>query len=84
MSYKFKIDQDVIFIKKSNRIDAWNLDQYELYKIDCHVITNKQKYYSVIDKNGRKTSWFIEEDFINLKEYRKLKLNKLNNIYNEV
>ena len=91
MEHKFEIGQKVIFIKKSNREYAWELEQYEQYKIEGRakdVIANnieniKQNYYSVI-RNGVMTSWFIEEDFIDLKEYRKLKLKNLNNFHNEI
>ena len=33
MKHKFEVGQEVIFIKKSDRVDNWNLVQYEQYKI---------------------------------------------------
>ena len=38
-------------------------------------------YYGVTNKRGVETTWYEEEDFITVQEYRKLKLNKLNEIY---
>jgi len=34
-------------------------------------------YYGVKDNKGQETTWFEAEDFITLKEYRRLKLKKI-------
>lgn len=82
MRHKFEIGQKVVFIKKSNKEYAWSLKKYNIYEIKdiasdfIDFSTEKIYYYSVNYDN--KSSWYIENDFIDLKEYRKLKLKKLN------
>lgn len=80
---KYKIGEEVVFIKKSSKIDAWPLNDYEKYIItdSSFRITGQNqepKFYGVKHKNGSESTWYDEIDFIKLKEYRKLKLEKIN------
>ena len=77
---KYKIGDKVVFIKKaSSKEDAWPLVDYEEYIIThrssdintCYGVKSKEKY-------GDYSTWYEEQDFIGLKEYRKLKLERIN------
>jgi len=84
---KYKIGENVIFIKKSSKEDYWKLNNYDVYTISCRsfnpydtdTYNGNTNYYGVYNKNGEST-WYDESDFIGLKEYRKIKLEKLKNI----
>ena len=77
---KYKIGDKVVFIKKpSSKEDAWPLIDYEEYIITVHAFKYTH-YYGVKHKNGSETTWYDEQDFIGLKEIRKLKLERINAI----
>ena len=84
---KYKIGERVVFIKKSNKENAWDLNNYEIYTISDYAYNNisnndyvvNKNYYGVWDKDGSESTWYDEIDFIGLKEYRKIKLEKINN-----
>jgi len=84
MKNKFKKGQKVVFINKSKREYAWPLMEYKEYKIeglatDFEDFSNKKTYYYSVSYDANSwSSWYLEEDFIDLKKYRKLKLEKLN------
>lgn len=76
----YEIGDKVIFIENLEKEHSWKLDNYELYTISriAYDPYNKyQKIYGVRDYQGYTITWFDEDDFITLTEYRKLKLNKL-------
>ena len=83
---KYKIGEKVIFLKKSYKNDSWKLNKYEEYVITEHSFNKYYTddynaythYYGVKQKNGSESTWYDEMDFIGLKEYRKLKLKKIN------
>lgn len=77
---KYKIGDKVIFLKRSSKIDAWSLNNYEEYEIVNRAFdkTGINVYYGVKDRIGQESTWYIEEDFLSLKEARKIKLDKLN------
>lgn len=74
---KYKIGEKVVFIKKSSKEDSWSLNDYEEYIIS-NISYDTIIWYGVKHKNGSETTWYREMDFIGLKEYRKLKLEKIN------
>lgn len=76
---KYKIGDKVIFIKKSNKEDAWPLNDYEEYKITNRAFDNMgiDTFYGVKNKNGQESTWYLEMDFITIKELRKIKLKKI-------
>jgi len=78
---RFKKGDKVVYIDRLPMTDeykGWQLNKYETYEV-INIACNKQGeiFYGVKDKKGTETTWFSEEDFIELKEYRKLKLEKL-------
>ena len=83
---KYKKGDKVIFIKKSSKEDSWRLNNYEEYEITniAHNVSSTSYniiegyYYGVKHKDDSETTWYEENDFITIQEYRKLKLNKLN------
>jgi hypothetical protein len=77
---KYKIGDKVIFLKKSYKEDAWPLIDFEKYEISNRAFDKMgiDTYYGVINKDGRSSTWYLEEDFISLNEYRKLKIKKIN------
>lgn len=77
---KFRIGDNVIFIKRSYKEDAWPLNNYEKYTITNRAFDRMgiDTFYAVKDNNGKESTWYIEDDFLTLKEYRKLKIKKLN------
>ena len=90
---KYKIGDKVIFIKKSSKEDAWPLKNYEEYIVSSKSYSGEREepyhkkdytpntyYYGVKCKNGSESTWYDEIDFIGLKEYRKLKLERINAI----
>jgi hypothetical protein len=84
----YKIGDKVIFFKKTDKNDAWELKKFEEYKITCvskNLVANKDYsivgfYYGVKHKNGSESTWYLENDLISITEYRKLKLNKIKQI----
>ena len=81
---KFRKNDKVVYIDKlpmTENYKGWQLNKYETYEIS-NMACNKQGdiFYAVKDKKGNETTWFDECDFIGLKEYRKLKIQKLNEI----
>jgi len=71
---------DKVFFIGNNSKYSLKLNKYEEYEISDFAYENDQFrdfYYGVKDKNGTESTWYVEEDFIELKEYRKLKLQKL-------
>ncbi len=93
---KYKIGEKVIFLKKSSKEDGWPLNNYEEYIITESSYSGDRRYpyhhdndytpntyyYGVKSKEkyGSTSTWYEEQDFIGLKEYRKLKLEKINAI----
>jgi hypothetical protein len=77
---KYKIGEKVVFLKKYHEEDAWPLIDYEEYQISDKSFDSMgiEIFYGVKHKNGTRTTWYNEMDFIGLKEYRKLKLKKIN------
>lgn len=77
---KYRIGDKVIFIKKSYKEDAWKLNNFEEYTITDRAFDNMgiDTFYGVCHKDGTSSTWYLEEDFISLKEYRKFKIKKLN------
>ena len=77
---KYKIGDKVVFIKKSHKEYACPLNDYEEYIINNRAFDKMgiDMYYGVKHKNGTETTWYDENDFIGLKEYRKKKLEKIN------
>lgn len=77
---KYRIGDKVMFLKRSEKIDAWPLNNYEEYEIVNRAFddTGINVFYGVEDKKGQGSSWYIEEDLLSLKEARKIKLDKLN------
>lgn len=86
---KFDIGDRVIFIKKSDKEDSWKLNNFEEYVItgvSKNLVSRKDYpiigfYYGVKHKSGSETTWYLEDDFLTIKEYRKLKLKKLNEFF---
>ena len=79
---KFKINDKVFFFKRSYKEYAWELNENEEYTI-TNVSFDRMgidTYYGVKHKNGTESTWYLERDFITTKEYRKLKLMKINEI----
>ena len=83
---KYKIGDKVVFLKISHEEDAWPLNDYEEYIVvnksysgdEEYHYEPKTHYYGVKHKDGTESTWYNEMDFIGLKEYRKLKLEKIN------
>lgn len=83
---KYKIGNKVIFKSQPYKEYAWKLNDFEEYTISNRAfdinktfdIKSIKNYYEVADKNGNKTCWFEEDDFLTLREYRKLKIKKIN------
>ena len=85
---KYKIGEKVVFLKKSHKEDSWPLNIYEEYIITVHSYSGDEEYnhhytprinyYGVKHKNNSETTWYDEIDFIGIKEYRKIKLKKIN------
>lgn len=77
---KFKINDKVIFVKRSYKEYAWQLNENEEYTINNVAFDSMgiDTYYGVIHKNGTESTWYLDCDFISVKEYRKLKLKKIN------
>lgn len=80
---KFKTDEKVVFIGENDE-GKWKLTKYETYVVVNHAFENLNPitmYCSVSNlKRTKESSWYDEEMFISLKEFRKLKLEKLNNV----
>jgi hypothetical protein len=77
---KFHINDKVVFLKRSNKEDAWPLINYEEYTIinaAFETFESGNIFYGVKDKNDQESTWYHEDDFLTLKEHRKLKLKKL-------
>lgn len=76
---KFKIGDKVVFIHNTNIAYAWKLCDYSTYIISDYAIDNYSTIHYSVDNlnNNTYSSWYNEKDFVTLKEYRKLKLNKL-------
>jgi len=75
---KFNVGDKVVFIHSTNTVYAWKLCKYYTYIILEKYFDNyNSSYYVVKDSNGTESSWYNEKDFVSLKEYRKMKLNKL-------
>lgn len=78
---KYKIGDKVIFFKNSTKIDAWPLINYEEYEIINRAFNDfGTAFYGVKDKKGQESTWYLEKDFLSLKEVRRLKINKLQNV----
>lgn len=78
---KYKIGDTVIFISKPDKYHSWELENYKKYTIVNRAFYKYDPdtyHYAVDNNNGTQTSWYDEEDFITLKEFRKIKLEKLN------
>jgi hypothetical protein len=83
---KYKIGDKVIFKAQPYKQYAWKLNDYEIYTIIKKAFSDENtthykpntEYYGVKDKFGSETTWFEYDDFITLKRYRKLKIQKLN------
>ena len=80
---KYTIGTKVVFFKKSNEKYAFELKNFQSYTILNRVVEFHKlgtiDYYSVAYNDGKsESSWYLEMDFIELKEYRKLKLKRLN------
>ena len=81
---RFKKGDKVFFIGDDELKYAWKLDKNEEYEI-CDMAYKDEHFiefrYGVKPTNKNTTwttsTWYNEEDFITLKEYRKLKLQKL-------
>ena len=71
---KYKIGDKIVFI--GNPVGyPWNLNKYEQYEIINKAFDKTGKgFYGVID------TWYAEEDFISIKELRREKLAKLNEV----
>lgn len=76
---KYKIGDSVIFKSQSHKDYSWKLNDFEEYTISNRAFDIKcvRVFYEVEDKYGTLTSWFEDDDFLTLKEYRKLKLKKI-------
>ena len=77
---KFRKGDKVFFIGDNSKY-SWKLNKYEEYEICGMSYKNDQFvefYYGVKNKKGTETTWYEEEDFITIKQLRKLKLDKLN------
>lgn len=76
---KYKIGDKVIFLKRSSKIDAWPLNNYEEYEIVNRAFDNSgtNVFYGVEDRKGQGSTWYLEEDFLSLIEARKIKLDKI-------
>jgi hypothetical protein len=75
----YKIGERVIFMSQPKKEYGWKLKDFEEYII-CNRAFDEIEYYTVRNISGsEETSWFEEDDFLTLKEYRKLKLKKLKN-----
>jgi len=66
----------VVFIRNPDIFYLWDLVDYNTYIIDEKLTYNGEIYYSVRDNRLTETSWFQGNDFVSIKEYRKLKLKK--------
>ena len=79
---KYKIGDKVIFVT-SDKEYAWPLNNYEKYEITLSAQSpdhnDKTVYYAVKNKKNIESTWYMEDNFITIQEYRKLKLNKLKN-----
>lgn len=84
---KYKIGDRVIFKTNQYKQYSWKLNDFEEYTITNRAFSADMSsdykpnviYYEVQDKYGTKTSWFENDDFLTLKKYRKLKLQKIKN-----
>jgi len=74
-----KIGDKVIFIKRSYKEYAWELNDFDEFEITDKAFDKMgiDTYYGVKDKNGNYSSWYLETDFKTVKELRKLKLQKI-------
>jgi len=78
---KYHVGDNVVFINNSKNAYDWNITEYKIYKIYGYSIHKSQIVYSV--KFGTTIqSWYSECDFMSLKEYRKLKIEKINKLKN--
>ena len=83
---KYKIGDKVIFKAQPDKVYAWKLDNYKEYIIVNKAFSDENStdykpnttYYGVSDRKGTETTWFEAEDFITIKDHRKLKLKKIN------
>lgn len=77
---KYQIGDTVIFITVPNMKYSWKLNDYDEYIINkiAYGSEPEQVVYGVKDKYNTETTWFTEDTFVTLKEYRKIKLNKIN------
>ena len=74
---KYHIGDKVVFVNNSKTIYEWTITEYKFYKIYGYSNHISGVVYSV--KFGTTIqSWYRECDFMSLKEYRKLKIEKLN------
>lgn len=76
---KYHVGDKVVFINNSKTIYEWTITEYKIYKIYGYSTHTSGVVYSV--KFGSTIqSWYLECDFMSLIEYRKLKIEKLNNL----
>jgi len=73
----FKINDKVIFIGNNDKY-TWKLTKFKIYTITNRAFYKYSDKIQYAVKNDNCAScWYDETDFINLKEFRKLKLNNI-------
>jgi len=79
---KFHTGDKVYYMPKTNREYAWELKLLDEYIITNHAFdmrtNDNTMYVGVRNKKGIETTWYDENDFLSIYEYRKYKLNKIN------
>jgi len=78
---KFHVGDNVIFINNSKNIYGWNLKEYKTYKIYGYSYRYSDNLSDILYSVKFGTtiqSWYLECDFMSIKEYRKLKIKMLN------
>jgi hypothetical protein len=75
---------DKVIYRESYREQEYS---WKLINNDEYIVTNRafdkmgiDSFIEVRHRNGTETTWYYEDDFITLKEFRKEKLKKINAI----
>jgi hypothetical protein len=81
---KFKIGDKVVFIQQSYKEYAWKLNEHETYTVSNLAFSTYEveNYIAVKNYKGQEEStWYLEKDFMKIKELRKQKLTKIRKQY---
>ena len=75
---------DIAYFNGNSSSYAWNLQQYQKVIIKDFALDNVGNiYYAVIITDKETSSWYSQNDLLSEKEYRKHKINKINDRINQ-